>query len=60
MDPLICRDCGLKLTASARGCPKCALNLEAEAMIDRIVWRRAVPILIGGIVVLVLLFLFFR
>ena len=60
MDPLICRDCGLKLTASARGCPQCALNFEAEDMIDRIVWRRAVPILIGAVVVLVALFFFLR
>jgi hypothetical protein len=26
-----------------RGCPQCALNLEAEHMIDRFIWRRFVP-----------------
>jgi hypothetical protein len=26
-----------------RGCPQCALNLEAEAMINRFIWRRFVP-----------------
>jgi uncharacterized membrane protein len=27
----------------ARGCPQCALNVEAESMIDRFIWRRFVP-----------------
>jgi hypothetical protein len=29
----------------ARGCPRCALNFEAENMIDRLIWRRFVPAL---------------
>lgn len=41
-----CRDCGYDLEPDARGCPRCALNLEAENMIDRFVWRRAVPAII--------------
>lgn len=39
------------LEPNARGCPRCALNLEAERMIDRFVWRRFVP---GLIIVAVL------
>ncbi|HSE33763.1 MAG TPA: hypothetical protein VLA93_19490 [Pyrinomonadaceae bacterium] len=38
-----CRDCGYMLQPIDRGCPRCALNLEAESMIDRFVWRRFVP-----------------
>jgi predicted amidophosphoribosyltransferase len=45
-----CRDCGNVLELKARGCPRCALNFEAENMIDRFFWRRLVP----GLVLLVL------
>jgi hypothetical protein len=38
-----CRDCGNVLELQARGCPRCALNFEAENMIDRFFWRRFVP-----------------
>jgi nitrous oxidase accessory protein NosD len=38
-----CRDCGNVLAPNARGCPRCAMNMEAEDMIDRIIWRRFVP-----------------
>ncbi len=38
-----CRDCGNILEQEARGCPRCALNFEAENMIDRFIWRRVVP-----------------
>jgi hypothetical protein len=38
-----CRDCGYLLDASARGCPRCALNVDAERMIERFIWRRLVP-----------------
>jgi hypothetical protein len=41
-----CRDCGYQLDANARGCPRCARNMEAETMIDRFIWRRLVPLLI--------------
>ncbi len=41
-----CRDCGYSVPADARGCPRCALNLEAERMIDRLIWLRIVPSLI--------------
>ncbi len=49
-----CRDCGNVLEHNARGCPRCALNLEAENMIDRFIWRRFVPCVI--IVVLALIY----
>jgi len=38
-----CRDCGYLLDASARGCPRCAMNVEAERMIERLIWRRLLP-----------------
>ena len=38
-----CRDCGNLLEHEARGCPRCAMNFEAENMIDRFIWRRFVP-----------------
>jgi hypothetical protein len=46
MTTVSCRDCGYLLPQNARGCPQCALNLEAESMIDRFVRRRLVPGLI--------------
>ncbi|HLL77094.1 MAG TPA: hypothetical protein VK421_17710 [Pyrinomonadaceae bacterium] len=44
-----CRDCGEMVPADARGCWKCARNLEAERMVTKYV-------LLGGAAVLVLLF----
>ena len=38
-----CRDCGYLLKQDARGCPRCAMNVEAETMIERFIWRRLVP-----------------
>jgi len=39
------------LEPNVRGCPRCALNLEAETMIERFVWQRVVPgILIVAVV----------
>jgi predicted amidophosphoribosyltransferase len=46
-----CRDCGNVLEQHARGCPRCAMNFEAESIIDRFVWRRLVP----GVFVVVLM-----
>jgi len=50
MNARTCRDCGNVLERDARGCPRCALNLEAENMIDRIIWRRFVP----GVILVIL------
>ena len=46
-----CRDCGHLLEPRARGCPRCAMNVEAERMIERFVWLRLVP----GVLVIILL-----
>lgn len=43
MSAKTCRDCGYMLEQDARGCPSCAMNIEAENMIERIIWRRFVP-----------------
>lgn len=58
MSARICRDCEYVIEPNARGCPRCALNLEAENMIDRFVWRRVVPALvIVAMAVVVLVYL---
>lgn len=44
MNQKSCRDCGYLLEPNARGCPRCAMNVEAETMIERFVWRRLLPI----------------
>jgi hypothetical protein len=46
MSTRTCRDCGNVLERTARGCPCCARNIEAENMIDRFIWRRIVPCVI--------------
>ena len=51
MSEKTCRDCGNVLARDARGCPRCAMNFEAENMIDRFVWRRLLP----GLIVVALL-----
>jgi hypothetical protein len=38
-----CRDCGNVVEQDARGCPRCALNFDAENMVDRFVRRRLLP-----------------
>jgi len=50
MSAKTCRDCGNVLDHDARGCPRCAMNFEAENMIDRFIWRRILP----GLVIVVL------
>jgi hypothetical protein len=46
-----CRDCGNELDLAARGCPRCAMNFEAEEMIERLIWKRVVPFLIVALLV---------
>ena len=41
-----CRDCGTLIDPNSRGCPTCAMNLDAERMIDKIV---LCGLLVGGI-----------
>jgi len=50
MSAKTCRDCGNVLDHDARGCPRCAMNFEAENMIDRFIWLRILP----GLVIVVL------
>jgi len=50
MSTKTCRDCGNVLEQDARGCPRCAMNFEAENMIDRFIWLRILP----GLVIIVL------
>jgi predicted amidophosphoribosyltransferase len=57
MSAKTCRDCGNVLELEARGCPRCALNFEAENMIDRFIWRRFVPGLLLFAVVVVVVYL---
>lgn len=60
MSARTCRDCGNVLQQNARGCPRCALNLEAENMIDRFIWRRFLPGVIVVALALVALVYFLR
>jgi hypothetical protein len=43
MSTTVCRDCGYDLTADLRGCPRCALNIEFERKLDRLVWGVLAP-----------------
>jgi len=55
-----CRDCGNVLEQTARGCPRCARNIEAENMIDRFIWRYFVPCVIVVAFAIVALVYFLR
>jgi len=43
MSQTSCRNCGSALVANARGCSRCAWNLEAERMIDNVILRIILP-----------------
>jgi hypothetical protein len=58
MQPMVCRDCGLTLPIGARGCPRCALNLEAENKFDRMVWTIIAPSVLVLTILLILLVLY--
>ena len=60
MSEKTCRDCGNVLEYNARGCPRCAMNFEAENMIERLIWRRLVPGMIVLVVAVVALVYFLR
>lgn len=56
MNLIPCRDCGNMIDPNSRGCPTCAMNLDAERMIDKFV--------LGGFILALILatvigFLFF-
>jgi hypothetical protein len=46
MSLIPCRDCGNMIDPNSRGCPTCAMNLDAERMIYKIVFY---GLLVGGI-----------
>lgn len=60
MNGKTCRDCGNVLEQDARGCPRCAMNFEAENMIDRFVWRLLVPSLVVVVIAVIALVYFLR
>jgi RNA polymerase subunit RPABC4/transcription elongation factor Spt4 len=60
MSTKTCRDCGNVLEQAARGCPRCALNFDAEDMIDRFFWRGLVPGLVLAALAVVALVYFLR
>jgi predicted amidophosphoribosyltransferase len=60
MSAKTCRDCGNVLEQNARGCPRCAMNFEAENMIDRFIWRRALPGLFIVVLAVVALIYYLR
>lgn len=57
MSTAICRDCGYQLSPELRGCPQCALNLDFERKMDRIVWRVIVPLLVLTIIAAVVVYI---
>lgn len=50
-----CRDCGEPVPADARGCWKCARNLEAERVVTRYVLLGVVAVLLLAAFVVLLL-----
>ena len=60
MKLIACRDCGHMLDPILRGCPRWALNLEAERMIDRIAWRVMIAVLLVLLVVASGILFYFR
>ena len=58
MNLIPCRDCGNMIDPNSRGCPTCAMNLDAERMIDRFV---LCGLLLGGILIAgIVVMLYFR
>jgi len=57
MNLIPCRDCGNMIDPSSRGCSTCAMNLDAERMIDKIVFYGLLvgAILTAGIIVILYL-----
>lgn len=50
-----CRDCATPVSAGARGCQRCARNLEAERMLARIFWGALLTVLLAvGVAVMLL------
>ena len=54
MNPIPCRDCGNMIDPSSRGCPTCAMNLDAERMIDKVVFGGLIFVITAAAIVFVL------
>ena len=52
MNLIPCRDCGNMIDPNSRGCTTCALNLDAERMIDRFVlWGLVLAAIVAAVFV---------
>lgn len=49
-----CRDCGGMVPSTARGCPTCARNLEAERMLQKYFWTA----ITGLVLILAVIFMY--
>ena len=57
---MVCRDCGAQLQDTARGCSRCAMNIDAEKMIDKFLLGRLVPAVAIAIVIVAVLSVYLR
>jgi hypothetical protein len=55
-----CRDCGYLLKQNARGCPRCARNIEAERMIERFILMLLLPCAVILLLIVTVLILWVR
>ena len=56
MNPIPCRDCGNMIDPSSRGCPTCAMNLDAERMIDKVVLGALLFVMAAAAAIVLLLY----
>ena len=57
---MVCRDCGAQLQDNARGCSRCAMNIDAEKMIDKFLLGRLVPAVAIVIVIVAVVIVYLR
>lgn len=57
MNVIPCRDCGNMIDPNSRGCPTCAMNLDAERMIDKAVLGGLILVVIVAAAILTFLYL---
>jgi hypothetical protein len=57
MNLIPCRDCGNMIDPNSRGCTTCAMNLDAERMIDKFVLGGFIIALILALAIGLLFFL---
>ncbi|HYY96954.1 MAG TPA: hypothetical protein VE642_00090 [Pyrinomonadaceae bacterium] len=51
-----CRDCGEMVPSDARGCPRCARNLEAERMLARYFWGALAVVTLAAVLITYLVY----